>query len=155
MSKEDGVKYQRGASFLLATLGRRAERAWNGFLAEQGVTTAQFTALAALVEGERTQAHVAAATAVDPRNMAATVKKLIEARWIRARPNPDDARSRLLSLTPEGKAWWDELQPRLRRERDHFFQALGTDELTVLETLLGKLEASHSSESVVGADRGT
>lgn len=119
------------------------------------MTTAQFTALAALAEGERTQSHVAAVTAVDPRNMAATVKTLIEARWVQARPNPDDARSRLLSLTPEGREWWDELQPVLRRERGHFFQALGTDELTVLETLLGKLEASHSSESVVGSDRDT
>lgn len=148
MTTSDGVKYRQGASFLLATLGRRAERAWNGYLAEQGVTTAQFTAMAALAQGERTQAQVAADTAVDPRNMGATIKKLLDSRWVRARQNPDDARSRLLSLTPEGQEWWDALQPALRRERGRFFKPLTPDELTTLETLLGKLGASHTTDLI-------
>lgn len=148
MNSLDDVKYRHGASFLLAALGRRAERAWNGYLAERGVTTAQFAAVATLVEGERTQAQVAAAAAVDPRNMGATIKKLVEARWVRARPNPDDARSRLLSLTAEGRAWWDELQPELNRERDHFFAALRPQEFKTLESLLAKLEVAHLADSI-------
>lgn len=148
MSTSSDVKYRQGASFLLATLGRRAERAWATHLTEQGITTAQFTAMAALAEGERTQAQVATATAVDPRNVGGTIRKLIEARWVQARPNPADARSRLLSLTPEGRQWWNDLQPGLRQGRDAFFHALTPDELTALEALLGKLDASHAADSI-------
>lgn len=148
MNTSSDVKYRQRASFLLATLGRRAERAWVTHVAEQGITTAQFTAMAALAEGERTQAQVATATAVDPRNISATIRKLIEAQWVQARPNPADARSRLLSLTPEGRQWWNDLQPSLRQGRDAFFQALTPDELTALERLLGKLDAAHAIESI-------
>lgn len=148
MSTSSDVKYRQGASFLLATLGRRVERAWATHLTEQGITTAQFTAMAALAEGERTQAQVATATAVDPRNVGATIRKLIEARWVQARPNPADARSRLLSLTPEGRQWWNDLQPGLRQGRNAFFHALTPDELTALEALLGKLDASHAADSI-------
>lgn len=153
MTRTDAVKYRRGASFLLATLGRRAERAWNAYLGERRVTTAQFAAIAALAEGERTQAQVAAATAVDPRNMASTVKKLIERQWVKVRANPDDARSRLLSLTSEGRAWWEGLQPELQRERGHFLQALSSDEIATLEGLLEKLEASHLTDQIGATDR--
>ncbi|WP_253953850.1 MarR family winged helix-turn-helix transcriptional regulator [Schaalia sp. 19OD2882] len=123
------------------------ERAWNTYLVEQGISTAQFATMAALAEGERTQTQVAAATAVDPRNMGPTIRKLIEAGWVQTRLNPNDARSRLLSLSVAGRAWWDEAQPRLRRGREQFFRALTSDELATLEALLGKLEAAHSHES--------
>nr|WP_083511114.1 MarR family transcriptional regulator [Microbacterium sp. XT11] len=112
------------------------------------MTTAQSSAMAALAEGERTQAQVATATAVDPRNIGATIRKLIDARWVQARPNPADARSRLLSLTPEGQQRWNDLQPGLRRGRDAFFHALTPDELTALERLLGKLDASHAADVI-------
>lgn len=150
MNNVSDVKYRHGASFLLATLGRRTEREWAILMAERGVTTAQFTAMAALAEGERTQAQVAAATAVDQRNIGATIRKLMAAGWVQARPNPADARSRLLSLTPEGWQWWNDLQARLLQGRDAFFQVLAPDELTALERLLGKLDASHARESTNG-----
>ncbi|WZH35723.1 MAG: MarR family transcriptional regulator [Microbacterium enclense] len=146
MNTSKSVKYRHGASFLLATLGRRAEKAWHAYLAERGVTTAQFTAMAALVEGERTQGEVAVAAAVDPRNISATVKDLVAEGWVQVRQNPDDARSRLLSLTPAGREWWAALQPSLRRGRDSFFQALTPDELATLEHLLGRLESFHAGD---------
>lgn len=77
----------------------------------------------------------------------ATIRKFIEAGWVQARANPD-ARSRLLSLTPEGQQWWHDLQPGLRQGRDAFFHALTPDELTVLEGLLGNLDASHAGDSI-------
>ena len=88
MTISDGVEYRRRASFLLATLGRRAERAWHSYLTERGVTTAQFTAMAALANGERTQAEVAVAIAVDPRNIGATVKQLVAVGWVQTRRHP-------------------------------------------------------------------
>ena len=150
MNTSSKVKYRQGASFLLATLGRRAERAWAALLTEQGITTAQFTAMAALAEGERTQNEVAMVTAVDPRNIGATIKKLTTAGWVQARSNPADARSRLLCLTPAGQQWWHDVQPALRQGRDSFFQGLTHRELNALEDLLGKLEAAQSDKATNG-----
>lgn len=148
MTKMDEVNYRRGAGFLLASLGRRAEREWHGYLTAHGVTTAQFTAVAALATGEQTQTQVADLTAVDPRNLSTTIKQLVAKGWVKSRPNPDDARSRLLSLTPTGIAWWDELQPGLSTERRRFFGTLTPDELATLEELLRRLESTHASESI-------
>ena len=152
MTISDGVEYRRRASFLLATLGRRAERAWHSYLTERGVTTAQFTAMAALANGERTQAEVAVAIAVDPRNIGATVKHLVAVGWVQTRRHPEDARARLLILTPEGQAWWSALQPTLRTERERFFQALTPKELSTLEDLLGRLESFHAGGSTNARD---
>lgn len=140
MNKHDAVKYRRGASFLLATLGRRAERAWHGYLSEVGVTTAQFTVMAVLAEGEKTQRELASAAAVDARNIGATVNTLVNAGRVQARPNPADGRGRILTLTPAGRTWWESLQPRLTDERSRFFAALTADEMTQLEALLHRLE---------------
>ena len=152
MTTSDAVKYRRGAGFLLATLGRRAEREWHGYFAEHGVTTAQFTAVAVLATGEHTQAQVAELTAVDPRNLSTTIKQLIAKEWVQSRPNPDDARSRLLILTPVGRAWWEGLQPDLSTERRRFFAALTAEQLATLEELLGRLESAHDigSSKVAG-----
>lgn len=145
MTTSHEVNYRRGAGFLLAALGRRAEREWHGYLTDHGVTTAQFTAVAALATGEQTQAQVADLTAVDPRNVGTTIKQLIAKGWVQARPNPGDARSRLLGLTPEGHAWWQELQPGLEAERHRFFAALAPEEIATLEDLLRRLQSSRSS----------
>lgn len=147
---QDEVKYRRGASFLLATLGRRAERAWHGYLSEVGVTTAQFTVMAVLAEGEKTQRELASAAAVDARNIGVTVNTLVSAGRVQARPNPADGRGRILALTPTGRAWWEALQPRLADERSRFFAALTADEMTQLESLLHRLETG-SKPSTSGA----
>ena len=106
--------------------------------------------MAAIAEGERTQNDVAMVTAVDPRNIGATIKKLTAVGWVQARSNPADARSRLLCLTPAGQQWWDDVQPALRQGRDSFFQGLTHRELTNLEELLGKLEAAQSDKATNG-----
>ena len=49
---------------------------------------------------------------------------------------------------PEGRQWWNDLQPGLRQGRNAFFHALTPDELTALEALLGKLDASHAADSI-------
>lgn len=145
MNISGGVKYRQRASFLLATLGRRAEKEWATILAEHKITTAQFTVMAALAEGQQTQSQVSKAVAVDPRNIGLTVKKLTEVGWVQSRPNPEDGRSHLLSLTSEGQQWWGNLQPELRRRRKKFFYPLSSGELYQLEELLGKLNFAYNS----------
>jgi len=110
MTISDGVEYRRRASFLLATLGRRAERAWHSYLTERGVTTAQFTAMAALASGERTQAEVAVAIAVDPRNIGATVKQLAMAHNMGLNVNTQQVKKDI--LTEADDSWFFTMMKR-------------------------------------------
>ena len=95
-----------------------------------------------------TKSRVAALTAVDPRNVSSTIKQPIAMGWVQIRPNPADARSLLLSLTPVKYAWWEELQLSLAIERFRFFAALASEELATLESFLRRLESSHFSGSI-------
>ncbi|MDO4631511.1 MAG: MarR family transcriptional regulator [Corynebacterium sp.] len=144
MSNTEGVKYRRHANFLLATLGRRVEHAWHSYLTSQNVTTAQFTIMVVLVDTELTQRELADAVEVDPRNVSATVKVLLDKGWIESRPSPTDRRARFLSATPRGLQWWETIQEQLSEQRKEFFAALDEEELRNLEGLLLRLEGREN-----------
>ena len=135
----DPVKHRRHASFLLATIGRRAEHAWNQYLRDQGITTAQFTAMAILVEAETSQSGLANLMAIDPRNVGAVVRQLQRRGWVEARPHATDARVRLQAVTESGRAWWGTIQADLAHQRDQFFTPLTARERATLEALLNRL----------------
>jgi len=135
----EGVKFRRNPSFLLATLGRRAEHEWNQYLRSEGITTAQFTAMAVLVESEMSQRGLANVMGVDPRNAGAIVRPLLDYGWIQARSDPTDARLRLLAATDAGRKWWRTIQDDLASERDRFFAPLTDRELATLQKLLNRL----------------
>lgn len=142
----DGVNFRRGASFLLATIGRRAEREWNQYLRSEGITTAQFTAMAVLVESEASQRGLAKWMGIDPRNAGAIVRQLQDREWIQTRPDPTDARVRLLSATDVGRTWWQTIQDRLASERARFFAPLTERELATLQDLLNRLNDHLTTE---------
>lgn len=52
--------------------------------------------------GPMTTAELAAGRGVRHQTMAATVKELVDAGYLAARPDPGDARKKVLELTPEG-----------------------------------------------------
>ncbi len=135
----EGVKFRRNASFLLATIGRRAEREWSQYLRNEGITTAQFTAMAVLVESETSQRGLANLMGIDPRNAGAIVRQLQDRGWIQTRPHAGDARVRLLAATGAGRKWWQTIQDDLARERDRFFAPLTERELATLQKLLNRL----------------
>lgn len=146
MSMSEGVKFRRNASFLLATLGRRAEHEWNQYLRSEGITTAQFTAMAVLVESETSQRGLASLMGIDPRNAGAIVRQLHDREWIQARPDTTDARIRLLAATDAGRKWWQTIQDDLARERDRFFAPLTERELATLQELLNRLNDHLTAE---------
>ncbi len=135
----EGIAFHRNASFLLATLGRRAEHEWNRCLRSEGITTAQFTAMAVLVESQTSQRGLATVMGIDPRNAGAIVRQLHDHGWIRARSDPTDARVRLLTATDTGRRWWQTIQDDLAHERDRFFAPLTDHELATLQEILNRL----------------
>lgn len=145
MNTVKGVKHRRRAGFLLAALGRRAERSWSGQLTDMHMTTAQFTAMSVIVDEEITQRDLALQAGVDARNMSATVKSLIDSGLVESRVSDSDGRARLLSATESGQMRWSSIQAELATKRAEFFTGLNDEEVEALESLLNKLNDHHAS----------
>ncbi|WP_202879652.1 MarR family winged helix-turn-helix transcriptional regulator [Serinicoccus kebangsaanensis] len=137
------MSFRRRAGFLLATVGRRTEAAWGGFLRSRGMTNAEFAALAVLVDGSASQVELARQLAIDARNAGATVGRLRERGWLSSEADTADRRRVVLTLTPEGRRAWDGLQSELRGSHSDYFSVLDETERTELERLLNKLNDAH------------
>ena len=59
--------------------------------------------------------------------------------WIRRIPNPDDRRSTLIEITPDGRAAADQLLPGIRTLEKSILSALSCEERAHLLDLLAKI----------------
>jgi len=59
--------------------------------------------------------------------------------WIRRIPNPDDRRSTLIAITPDGRAAADQLLPGIRTLEKSILSALSYEERAHLLDLLAKI----------------
>jgi len=73
--------------------------------------------------------------------MTATLDLLERRGWIRRIPNPDDRRSVLIEITPDGRAVADQLLPGIRALERSVLSALTPGERAHLIELLGKILA--------------
>ena len=73
--------------------------------------------------------------------MTATLDLLEHRGWIRRIPNPDDRRSVLIEITPDGRATADQLLPGIRTVEWSILSALTHDERACLLDLLAKVLA--------------
>jgi DNA-binding MarR family transcriptional regulator len=143
MSKTSGVNFTFHAGYLLAVVGRIAESAWAQFLRNEGLTNSEFTVLAILEGGHRTQREIADAASVDPRNMVATVRRLTKAKLVKANA-AEDGRAKLLALTHLGRARMAKLETSLAPQREKFFSTLTVHERSELTRILIKLKSNHA-----------
>ena len=86
-----------------------------------------------------TPSEIAERVLVASATMTATLDLLERRGWIRRRPNPDDRRSILVEITPEGRATADRLLPAIHRLERHALDTLTEDERVQLLALLGKV----------------
>lgn len=145
MSKSRPRDFTRRAGFLLATVGRRADTAWTGFLQGHGVTNAEFAALSVLAGETLNQRALAERMAVDPRNAGTVLRRLTRRGWVSTQADPTDARCVRLSLTADGASALDAILEALPRERGSFFRAVSAEELLELERILNKVNDSFMS----------
>jgi DNA-binding MarR family transcriptional regulator len=73
--------------------------------------------------------------------MTATLDLLEHRGWIRRIPNPDDRRSVLIEITPDGRATADQLLPGIRTVERSILSALTPGERARLLGLLAKVLA--------------
>jgi DNA-binding MarR family transcriptional regulator len=106
-----------------------------------GIPQAAATALA-VIDGAGaplTPSQVADRVLIPSATVTATLDLLERRGWIRRAPNPDDRRSTLVEITPEGRAVADQILPGIRMLEKSVLSALTPDERLQLLDLLAKI----------------
>lgn len=136
--------YQRGAGFLLARLGAIAENNWKAFIADVGLTQAEFAILSVLADGTSVRQRDAAVRAIiDPRNAVPVVASLTRRELVVAESDARDGRAKLLRISTNGARLLGQVTARLLGERSGFFSALSPAEYDLLCGLLDRVYRSH------------
>jgi DNA-binding MarR family transcriptional regulator len=101
------------------------------------------TALAVIdgAEAPLTPTQVGERLLVASATMTATLDLLEHRGWIHRAPNPDDRRSVLIEITPDGRAIADQLLPGIRKLERSILSALTQDERAHLLDLLARILA--------------
>lgn len=108
-----------------------------------GIPQAAATALA-VIEGAAeplTPSQVSDRVLIASATMTATLDLLEHRGWIRRVPNPDDRRSTLIEITPDGRAVADQLLPGIRTLEKSVLSVLTRGERAQLLDLLAKVLA--------------
>jgi len=124
----------RAGEVLLGELDRRVRLTL-------GMPQAAATALA-VIDGAAaplTPSQVSGRVLIPSATVTATLDLLEYRGWIRRIPNPDDRRSTLIEITPDGKAVADQLLPGIRALEKDVLSALTADEREQLLGLLAKI----------------
>lgn len=104
------------------------------------LTPTQFAALARIREhGPATQNHLGRMTAMDPATIQGVVRRLVARGLIERRPDPEDRRVMVLSLTPAGERLARRAVARARRITRETLAPLPAGERALFVALLRKL----------------
>ena len=105
-----------------------------------GLTIPEWRAMAVLGGTPGLSAReVAERTAMDKVQVSRAVDSLVRARRVARTPDPADGRIARLSLTPKGRAIYDEVVPLALHLEEVFVSALKPEERRALDALLAKL----------------
>jgi DNA-binding MarR family transcriptional regulator len=111
-----------------------------------GLKIAEWRLIAVIAEGEgMTQQALGAATRMDKVTVSRAAIALVERGLIARRPNPDDQRSHLLSLTAAGQDLYESVAPKALELEARIFAGFGAKELTAFRAVLDRLEASAAA----------
>ncbi|WP_338671661.1 MarR family winged helix-turn-helix transcriptional regulator [Streptomyces sp. SCSIO 30461] len=92
--------------------------------------------------GEMRMSRLAELLAVNMSVTSRHVAHVADRGWIERAPDPDDRRSRILRLTPEGRSMLDELSRRTTDLFEHCLRDWSDDDIGQLNTLLARLRDS-------------
>ena len=113
-----------------------------------GLSIAQWRLICVLAEdGSATPQSLVARTAMDKVMVSRASAGLLTRRLIGRAPNPEDARSHHLALTPQGRALFEEVAPTAIAYERALLATLDADEIAGLKQTLKRLEAVAQSLS--------
>jgi len=110
MAAKDGYILERQAGHLLRRAHQRHSAIFQENIGDAQLTPLQFAALVKLRDlKEVSQNHLGRLTAMDAATMQGVIKRLASRGLIQRRPDPDDRRRLILSLSSEGNELVDAL----------------------------------------------
>jgi MarR family transcriptional regulator for hemolysin len=105
--------------FRIGGASRRVDRLFNRALRPTGLSSAHVLILACLLgKGEQRTRDLAQLTGFESSTVSRLVRDLSRKRYVRYRPNPDDARSRLYRAAGRGEALRAEIERLVRHADD-------------------------------------
>ncbi|GAA0299748.1 MarR family winged helix-turn-helix transcriptional regulator [Sphingomonas oligophenolica] len=89
-----------------------------------------------------TQQALGVATRMDKVTVSRAAIALVDRGLVQRRPNPDDRRSHLLSLTAAGQTLYESVAPKALELEAQVFAGFTADEIATFRAMLERLEAS-------------
>ena len=124
-------------------LRRAHQRASSDFAEHMGdfdITPVQFAALVQIHNHvDVSQNALGRITAIDQATMHGVIARLKERKLVRSRPDPEDGRRNLLSLSPAGKRLVNKMTPQAFNVSRQTLSALNSSEQSLIVALLKKL----------------
>lgn len=140
--RDDAPEYllEDQVGHLLRRAHQRHTAIFQATIGDQQLTPLQFAAMMKLADvGEASQNHLGRLTAMDAATMQGVIKRLIARDLIARRPDPDDRRRLLLTLTEAGTALVDEATVRGHRISAETLEPLSPAERQTFLKLLRRL----------------
>jgi DNA-binding MarR family transcriptional regulator len=108
-----------------------------------GLRIPEWRLIAVIAESDGlTQQALGAATRMDKVTVSRAAIALVDRGLVQRRPNPDDQRSHLLSLTKAGKTLYESVAPKALEMEAQIFAGFSAEELATFRAMLDRLEAS-------------
>lgn len=139
--------------FLLNKATRQFRLRLADALGGSGLTPQQAAALMAIAssaEGRLTPRVIAEAIDTDQATISGLLERLARDGWVRAEPNPQDGRSRLIALTEKAEVALPKVRATAESVSLEEVACLSAQEVDTLRELLGRLSAT---ERPVAAER--
>lgn len=123
-------------NFRLRRLLRAVGRRYDAHFARAGLKGTQFSLLSAIVASEPVRpAELARAMGLDASTLTRNLRVMIEAGWVVQGPG-EDARSRLVSATPAGRAKQAEARRHWKKAQLELNETLGVERVAALHALI-------------------
>ncbi len=108
-----------------------------------GLRIPEWRLIAVIAESDGlTQQALGVATLMDKVTVSRAAIALVDRGLVQRRPNPDDQRSHLLSLTRAGKTLYESVAPKALELEAQVFAGFSTEEIAAFSAMLDRIEAS-------------
>lgn len=108
-----------------------------------GLRIPEWRLIAVIAESDGlTQQALGAATRMDKVTVSRAAIALVDRGLVERRPNPDDQRSHLLSLTAAGQTLYESVAPKALELEAKVFAGFSATEIATFRAMLERLEAS-------------
>ncbi|RYE91348.1 MAG: MarR family transcriptional regulator [Myxococcales bacterium] len=135
------LRLDRFLPFRLSVASNAVSRAIaRAYEARFGLKVTEWRLIAVLAEGGLTQQAIVERTVLDKVSVSRAAQALVDRRLARREPVEGDARSHLLTLTPEGQRLHDEVAPLALSMEATMLGGLSRDEVADLHRLLSRLQ---------------